>query len=167
MCVRSTVVDIMRPQPHVRASSSPSVCLRSYALSTLLPPRRAPYTHMCVNSFVKDNVEFPEATSHFQKQLTVWRFELTIRSFELTIWSFTEEFQVLLGKYADTQPQRYLQTQPREKRKKGFLSGLPLPLPSSLPACLLFFRQCPHARLCVLSNYDIIFLLVLITHMRY
>jgi len=30
---------------------------------------------------------------------------------------------VLLGKYADTQPQKYNATQPRDKRKKGFLSG--------------------------------------------
>jgi len=34
-----------------------------------------------------------------------------------------EEFRVLHGSYADTQPQRYNQTQPRDKRKKGFLSG--------------------------------------------
>jgi hypothetical protein len=34
-----------------------------------------------------------------------------------------EEFLVLHGKYSDTQPQRYLETQPIDKRKKGFLSG--------------------------------------------
>jgi len=34
-----------------------------------------------------------------------------------------EEFRVLLGKYTDTQPQKYNATQPRDKRKKGFLSG--------------------------------------------
>jgi len=36
---------------------------------------------------------------------------------------FTKEFRVLQGKYSDTQPQRYLETQPMEKRKRGFLSG--------------------------------------------
>ncbi len=34
-----------------------------------------------------------------------------------------EEFRVLHGKYSDTQPQRYLETQPMDKRKRGFLSG--------------------------------------------
>ena len=44
-----------------------------------------------------------------------------------------EEFQVLHGKYTDTQPQRYNETQPREKRKKGFLSGVsPPPISSRL-----------------------------------
>lgn len=36
---------------------------------------------------------------------------------------FTKEFQVIGGDYASTQPQRYLKTQPRDLRKKGFLSG--------------------------------------------
>ncbi len=36
---------------------------------------------------------------------------------------FTKEFQVMTGKYSDSQPQRYSQTQPRDTRKKGFLSG--------------------------------------------
>lgn len=41
----------------------------------------------------------------------------------LTSLAIAEEFRVLHGSYADTQPERYNQTQPRDKRKKGFLSG--------------------------------------------
>ena len=128
------------------------------------------YAHVC--KFIR--LDIARWKSNFQKQRRISRSNRQYAGlnwqYGVLNWQyggFTEEFQVLLGKYADTQPQRYLQTQPREKRKQGFLSGLPLPLPRSLPACRLFFRQCPHARFCVLSNYYSIFLLVLITQMRH
>jgi hypothetical protein len=51
-----------------------------------------------------------------------------------------EEFLVLHGKYTDTQPQRYLETQPIDKRKKGFLSGLRRAAVRSASSC--WWRGC-------------------------